>query len=270
MAIELNLPSTITGEPAAPVEGLTDFVGQAAETAASVNEALGALNESISSGSGIQFPGNLGSRRIEFQVKPRNRPSQTTRATESGGTLIALPIPTNLQTGYGARYADAELGVLGAQVFNDVREGGSIAESLSGIGIDDLQQSALSIAASASPEIAAVLGGGALQKLGLGAAGIGAAAGAAAAGIAKGGLGAAGIAVNPHLAVLFEGMNFRNHSFSYKFSARNESESYALNAIIYEFKKECIQPLMMHRRLSLDTLMNLILDSLMTMGSCLK
>ncbi len=232
-----NLTSALENLDADNASGLTNFVAQANETAASVDDALGQIEQSLTGGEGLSFPGDIDKRRIEFQIKPRNRPSQTDRTTTAGPTVIALPIPTNLSTGYGAQYADTELGPLGGQVLSDVRGGSSVLESLQANGIEALKQSGLSIAASASKEIAAVLGAGAIGKLGLGAAGIGAATGAGAAGLAVGALGAKGIAVNPHLAVLFEGVSFRNHTFQYKFSPRDKSESNSLNAIIHAFKK---------------------------------
>lgn len=237
MAIELNLPSTITGAPEGPLGGLRDFVGEAQETVNSVNEALGVLNEGMAQGGAYQFPGNLGSRRIEFLVKPRDRKAVTDKTQTGPTTIIALPIPTNLQTGYNAQYSETGIGVFGNELRTAMEEGSSVVDFLQQRGIDTLQQSALAIAASASREVAAVLGAASVEKLGLGAAGIGAGVGGAAGGAVQGALAAKGIAVNPHLAVLFEGVNFRTHSFQYKFSARTESESYSLNNIIYEFKK---------------------------------
>jgi len=45
-----------------------------------------------------------------------------------------------------------------------------------------------------------------------------------------------GLALNPHLAVVFNNVGFRSHSFTYKFIARNQEESDAIKRIINTFK----------------------------------
>ena len=45
-----------------------------------------------------------------------------------------------------------------------------------------------------------------------------------------------GVAINPHLAVVFRGINFRDHSFTYKFVARDQTESNTIKAIIEAFR----------------------------------
>ena len=64
---------------------------------------------------------------------------------------------------------------------------------------------------------ATTLAGGALAGVLIGAGGIGS--------VVTGQLLQEGIAINPHLAVIFRGIGFREHGFQYKFVARNQSES---------------------------------------------
>ena len=198
-----------------------------------VDEALGKVSQSLSRTGGLQFPDDLGSNKIVFQVKTRTRTSTKYRTDVQNGATIALPIPSNLSTGYGASYSQEGIGVLGQAARDFVAGGGglqSAAEKLkSGELADVLVGQAKAIAAQASVESAALIGG-----LVGGAAGVG--VGAAAAGATRGALAGAGVAVNPHLAVLFEGVGFRNHSFQYKFSPRNQGESSALRNIIKVFK----------------------------------
>ena len=199
-----------------------------------VDEALGSLSNSLSSATGgVQFPDDLGVNKIIFQVKTRERDTTKYKTQLKNGTTIALPIPSNLSTGYGASYSQEGIGILGQEAREFVAGGGglqSAAEKLkSGEAADILGQQAKAIAASASVEAAALVGG-----LVAGPAGVG--VGAAAAGLARGALAGAAIAVNPHLAVLFEGVGFRSHSFQYKFSPRNQGESNALKRIIKVFK----------------------------------
>ena len=232
MAIELNLPSTVTGEPEGPLGGLRDFVGEAQETINSVDEALGVLNRSLTSQGSIQFPSNLGNRSVQFQIKTRVKNKQRGTAGFSLGSLISLPIPANLSTGYNAQYSQQGLQVLGAAAQRITEQGGGISAAIKEAkdsGIQVAAEQAKAIAASASPEIAGILAaavGGPLTG--------GLAAGLT--GLGVGALRGAGLAVNPHLAVLFEGMNFRNHTFNYKFAPRDEGESNSLRTIIKEFK----------------------------------
>jgi hypothetical protein len=48
---------------------------------------------------------------------------------------------------------------------------------------------------------------------------------------------AEGIAINPHTAVLFDNVNFREFGFTYKFIARNAEESTAIKNVINTFEK---------------------------------
>ena len=70
--------------------------------------------------------------------------------------------------------------------------------------------------------------GGALAGFLIGAGGIGS--------VVTGQLLQEGIAINPHLAVIFRGVGFREHGFQYKFVARNQSESDTLKNIIEAFR----------------------------------
>jgi len=196
-------------------------------------DALNTLSEGLSGGGGIMFPDDLGSNKIVFQIKTRERETTSTPIQVKNGATIALPIPTSLSTGYGAQYAQVGLGVLGSQAQDFVEDGPSTQSAVdkitSGQVSDALTGQAKAILASAGIEAAGLVGG---LVGGIG----GAAVGTAAVGAARGALAGARIAVNPHLAVLFEGVGFRNHSFQYKFSPRNSGESSAIKDIIFEFK----------------------------------
>ena len=52
----------------------------------------------------------------------------------------------------------------------------------------------------------------------------------------KGAMLSAGIARNPHMAQIFENVNFRSHTFSYKLTPKNKKESLILKDIIKYFK----------------------------------
>ena len=164
----------------------------------------------------------------------------------SGATLpargYALPMPSNLLTGYNAQYNDTPIGALGAigkRIGEGYTgpEGGSyyngIANAIqnANIGMADLKGGAANMLVGAVQE-------GGLAGL-LAAAGLGALPGAAVAGAAQVGQGVlagAGIARNPHLASIFQGVGFRRHQFQYKLIARNATESATLRAMIKSFK----------------------------------
>tara|TARA_B100000131_G_scaffold322641_1_gene377351 strand:- start:8751 stop:9638 length:888 start_codon:yes stop_codon:yes gene_type:complete len=45
-----------------------------------------------------------------------------------------------------------------------------------------------------------------------------------------------GVAINPHMAVLFQGTEFRSHSFSYKLTALSQQDARNINQIVSSFK----------------------------------
>ena len=222
--IDLNVPSSITGESEPAYPGARDFVGEAEES----SDQLEKLGVNLGGSAGLSFPGDISDNYVTFSPKQRGKSLKLTSTGGPGGGGITLPIPSNMSTGYNAQYdTGTGIGVLGnfakdvasgAQPFSGEAAGTAAVEQLKAIGL------------SASPEVAALLAGGLSNTpLGLG---VGAALGGAARGAAVG----LGVAVNPHLAVIFSGVNFRSHQFQYKFSARNSGESDALREIIKRFK----------------------------------
>lgn len=155
---------------------------------------------------------------------------------------IFLPVPSNLATQYDQNYNSEGIGpagVGGAAL-------GASARAAGGAGVSGIVQSVADRAKSLSgDEIANAIGYYGLQAaeadlgpaVGAAIGGIPGAIGGAAVGQAlKGAIAGAGIARNPHLAVLYDGPSFRNHTFSYKFVAKNKAESEILQALITKFK----------------------------------
>lgn len=154
----------------------------------------------------------------------------------------ALPMPSNLVTGYNAQYNDTPIGSLGA-IGKRIGEnfagpdGGSYYKGITNaiqdanIGMADLKGGAANMLIGAVQE-----GGlaGLLTAAGLGSVpGVGVAGAAA---VGQGVLAGAGIARNPHLASIFQGVGFRRHQFQYKLIAKNADESNTLRKIIRSFK----------------------------------
>lgn len=163
---------------------------------------------------------------------------------------FALPIPASLQTGYNANYdSTSELGAAGnlakaaAEAFE--RTDRAFVEDLksavekANISNEDLKgtlgQMGMSVVEGTdiSTLVGTILGQAAAGTAG---AGIGAAAGAAAGNIGRGALVGLGVARNPHLANIFQGVNFKTHSFQYKLIARSKKESDAIRDLIRNFK----------------------------------
>jgi hypothetical protein len=198
---------------------------------------LSSLNTAIGPSSVI-FPNDLPSLKhwVSFRISKYVYRSQELPPSRSLLGAIALPVPSQLNTGYNANYDNQSLGVLG-----------SIAAATGQAATDAGFQGAFNSLKEqlGSERIRGVLSSGALSLLqseigtlaGLATGGIG--GGVAAAGaqnILAGALAGAGVAQNPHLATLFTGTGFRVHSFNYKLIARNETESNRIRDIIRMFK----------------------------------
>ena len=175
---------------------------------------------------------------------------QTDRREDGKNTQMArikLPLPAGLQTAYNISYSENALGALGALFVDALGEENANMPNRTAIGV-----AAVAMLSSAA--------GGALTGglLGLGAkegASLGMAGGLIAAGgrnetvrnvglnmlmgeskIAQAAAAQFGIARNPHKVVLFDGVGFRKHNFSYQFTPKNRRESDALREIILRFK----------------------------------
>jgi hypothetical protein len=198
----------------------------------------------------LQFPLDLDDEHyMTFHVMDRRRPSKETVEKESSIISITLPIPSNLTNNHGVSYNNDNLNVLGkvaagkismdelGKGYTDVQA--KILERAKGFlktgnqtdeteltkaqGISIVSTVAVTAALSKIPSL-----GGALAGLG----GLGGASQIIS------GIGLAeGVAINPHTAVLFDNVNFREFGFSYKFIARNEQESEAIKGIINTFEK---------------------------------
>ena len=156
---------------------------------------------------------------------------------------IVLPIPSNLTTAYGANYANESLGIFGAMTAGQMNAGdlGNAGRSF----VDQIKAGLNTTAEAfqgdtdAATQLAGVLGptavGAIAKKLGGTAAGL-LALGGTTGGVITGLSVASGKTVNPHMAVVYQGVNFRTHAFSYKFIARNATESDLIRRLINTFK----------------------------------
>lgn len=193
----------------------------------------------------ITFPSDLTNEHyMIFSVMNRNREKRSSAVTETAIRNIVLPVPNNLQATYGAQYENEGLGALGAaaagrlssaQLGQGASDIGELIKSKFGAATGSIKSGdndgMLKAAAIVAPlaATAAATGGagsvaGALTALGTG--------GSVLSGVSVD----EGLAINPHMAVLFKGVDMREHSFTYKFIARNNQESETLQKLIAVLK----------------------------------
>lgn len=129
----------------------------------------------------------------------------------SGGSMF-LPLPSNLSTDYRPQYTDSQMSATEAQMIKP------FDRMIYG------NQGDMSGVAAAGGALAGIAAGG-IGKVGS-ALGISADAGAAALKVG------AGVALNPNKIVLFTGVPFREHTFSWKLSPKNRQESDTINEMI--------------------------------------
>jgi len=201
----------------------------------------------------IVFPEDIdGENYMIFNVMDRKRPSRDSVIEERAMKSIVLPIPSSLNNQHSVGYNNENLGAIGWMAsgkgpFSNGSEVGSatdiadlvvtkvkkltsafnkMAVETKGEKLAADQTTAGAAVGGATLAAAKVKGLGAVAVLG-GAIGLGQ--------IGKGLGTSEGIAVNPHTAVLFDNVNFREFQFSYKFIARNEKESVRITNIIDTF-----------------------------------
>lgn len=196
---------------------------------------------------GLSFPRDLDTDHfIVFRVYKSTAASRTQQIpTKSTLRNIALPVPNNLQTSYAANYENQELGLIGAAAagkisgaqamgaMNDITAAitSKVQAALSTIENKSLSQDDAVRLAGVGAGVAIATGATAVGGVVAGALSIGGAENAV-----QGILLNEGTAINPHLAVLFKGVGFREHQFQYKFTARDQQESIMIDNIVKAFE----------------------------------
>jgi len=197
----------------------------------------GIANPDQYSGTAVQFPEELltNDHYIEFTAKQTRGMAEdalNSRGINIGGTTlggtIRLPMPSNLSTDYNPVYSTPSLGPAA---------GMAIKPSDQAIyGNNTMGNQAM--AGNSLQGLIAAAGGGAVGAIaGMGISKVGEAGQALGGEEVAGALlkTAAGVAMNPHKIVLFTGVEFREHQFSWKLSPKNRRESNAIKQIIDMF-----------------------------------
>lgn len=183
-----------------------------------------------------------------LQVMEKTRSSKEGEAKETVGRIFILPIPSNLTVASKMEYEQKNIGALGAlaagrgetagagdDISSAVSAGfSSVMSGLSGITEGDSDNSdSQTLGVTAIAGVSALAGTALGKALKLNKLAVGGLAGAAVGGSLAEGVGLrAGLAINPHLAVLFKGVGLRNFGFQYKFVARNQQESNTIRDMI--------------------------------------
>jgi len=145
--------------------------------------------------------------------------------------VVYLNIPQQLSTAYNANFSTVDMGaagVLGAQLVGQL---GGAAQGRS-INAENIKQQLQAAAAAALPEFAYKQGANLINSM-AGAAGLTAGSGDPAALQAL----TSGRIMNPFTEQVFNGVSFRQHSFSFKMFAHNQREAQEILNIILYLKK---------------------------------
>jgi hypothetical protein len=167
----------------------------------------------------LTFPQDIGDYYISFTFKKYDRKVPLGNRVDLPQGVINLPIPTNLQEQFSMQYADKQLGVAG---FLEKELGTALGGTTSGTS-ESWKKAGEDIGKTMASKEAVFYGARSI-------AGLSDSVGGA---VDK----ATGTVLNPYQSLLFQGVNLRSHSFSYRFSPNNKAESETLKNIIKEFKK---------------------------------
>lgn len=216
-----------------------------------VSEADGPLRELYEKENAmdLKFPQDLDAEQyLIIDVLERNRQKRGAGEKRKVLNSIVLPLPANLTHNHNLNYQNENLGLAGGAMAGmvsgqDLVNAGKAAIDSAGNVLGDFAEAISSGDTTSIEKYKNVATGGAIA--GGATAVAGRAGGFVAAALAAGSVGsgvagglsiATGKAINPHMAVVFQGTNFREHQLTYKFIARNQQESDTLKRIIKRFE----------------------------------
>lgn len=181
-----------------------------------------------------RFPNDLGAHAMIFNFKTyeyRGGQPVTTIIDSS----IALPLPSNIVDSYSIQVGSRELGVIGAataDVSSRSQDGNGLLRTLGelasttgeklteGVNSSSVASNALNAARYLARAGLTTLPGGAEVESGISAGN--------------------GTAVNPHAALVFDGVSLKSHSFDWLLAPKSSSESEQVKNIISTFKKAAL------------------------------
>ena len=169
---------------------------------------------------------------IQFTGIQYTRGSRKDRGTRHSLGVVTMPIPKTLNVGFGATWSTStELGAIG----NVIASKSENYRDLFGVGGEFSLDRAMQVESDISDAgITDAIVGNIKHNVAKALSVLGPKVGE---GMSIG----LGETQNPHLACMFEGVNFRAHSFSYQFVAKNSEESAELQRIV-DFFSVCMHP----------------------------
>lgn len=166
----------------------------------------------------FSFPENLGNHAMVFNFSAYDYGTLGTQVNQILSTSIALPIPNNLSDTFNLRVAPTELGSVGNAVRSIVSATGEGNLSVSGV-IEDVAGAVSGQAArKAAATIDSVVGTNTAKATEI----------------------ATGTVSNPRIALAFDGIDLKTHSFTWTLAPQSARESEKLRQIIQQIKKSSL------------------------------
>ena len=200
----------------------------------------------------LAFPGDVSSHEqfMYFRLLEQYKFKRNDPANIDCYCTIALPLPTNLGTAYASTYSNESLGMVGNMAAG---EAPAIAEALKKSldgnfkgSVDQLKSISARMAPNGGKELlkklaiyhgeAAAIAAGAFAASNFMGGALAIPAGVAVNQAIKGVKAGLGVARNPYLAAVFEGVNFKSHQFSFQLTPKNAQESNTIRSIISAFR----------------------------------
>jgi hypothetical protein len=192
----------------------------------------------------VSFPNDLEQidHWITFRAFETKQMSRRAAVDKNALAFIALPVPSNLSAGYEIGYTEFSLGAIGKEIVDAVNNDEKSKQLVASLGVGAAAGAAVAAMTGQSllaGATAGTIGAGAIKILNGNkeATALAAAVGAQALGDLGGAItGQLGVARNPHKVVLFEGVGFRKHQFTYTFVPQSRAETDKIRTIISLFK----------------------------------
>lgn len=180
-----------------------------------------------------RFPNDLGAHAMIFNFKSYEyRGGQPVTAIIDSS--VALPLPSNIVDSYSIQVGPRELGIFGAAAA-DVASGSVTADAMRQVASSILGSA---VGAAGAGDFNTVLSNAANATRYLARAGLTALPGGSEveSGISTG----AGTAINPHAAIVFDGISLKTHSFDWLLAPKSSADSEQVKNIISTFKKAAL------------------------------
>jgi hypothetical protein len=166
----------------------------------------------------FSFPENLGNHAIVLNFSSYDFSTIGSQVSQTLSTSIALPIPNNLQDTFNLRIAPTELGSVGNSVRDIVSASGEGSLTAGGV----IESAAAAVSGQGARRAAAAFDS------------VGGSNTARAIEVASGTI------VNPRVALAFDGIDLKTHSFTWTLAPQSSRESDKLRDIIQKIKRSAL------------------------------